>query len=107
MWEPLLCFSYPPGVQIPYCFLSSSFFLLSFVLPGYARIFIVLSIVQGLLLVFSWCSVRIVPSVDVFLMHLCKDDLHVLLLLLHLGFSAIAVLSSISVNTYGASINTI
>ena len=39
------------------------------ILPSYAGIFIVLSGVQGLLLVFSRCSVRIVASIDVFLMH--------------------------------------
>ena len=57
------------GVRVPSCFLSSSFSLLFSVLPSYAGIFIVLSVVQGLLLVFSPCSVRIVASVDVFLMH--------------------------------------
>ena len=66
--EPLLCFSSSPSAQIPSCFLSSSFSLLSFVLPSYVGIFLVLSSVQGLLLVFSQCSVRIVPSV--FVMHL-------------------------------------
>ena len=73
MWEPLLCFSSPSGAQIPSCFLSSSFPLLSFILPSYAGIFLVLSGVQGLLLVFSQCSVRIVPSVDVSLMHLWRE----------------------------------
>ena len=73
MREPLLCFSSPPGLQVPSCFLSSSFSLLPSILPCYAGIFIVLSSVQGLLLVFSWCSVRIVPSVDVFLMHLWRE----------------------------------
>ena len=70
MQEPLLCFISPPGTQIPSCFLSSSLSLLSFVLPSYVGIFLVLSGVQGLLLVFSQYSVRIVPCVDVFLMHL-------------------------------------
>ena len=70
MQEPLLCFSSPPWAQVLSYFLSSSFPLLSFILPGYAGIFIVLSSVQGLLLVFSWCFSRTVPSVDVFLMHL-------------------------------------
>ena len=66
--------STPPGAQVPSHFLSSSFSLLiSFVLPSYARIFPVLSSVQGPLLVFSWCSVRIDPSVDVFLMHLWRE----------------------------------
>ena len=58
-----------PGVQVLPCFLSSSFSLLFSVLPSYAGIFIVLSGVHGLLLVFSWCSVRIVAPIDVFLMH--------------------------------------
>ena len=71
MQECLLFLPSPPGVQVPSHFLSSSFsFLLSFVLPSNVRTFPVLSGIQGLLLVFSWCSVRIVPSVDVFLMHL-------------------------------------
>ena len=70
--ESLLCFSSPtlgsrshPTSSPP----PSPFFFS--VLPSYAGIFIVLSGVQGLLLVFSWCSqyVRIVASVDVFLMH--------------------------------------
>ena len=58
-----------PGVQVLSGFLSFSFSLLFAILPSYAGIFIVLSGVQGLLLVFSWCSVRIVASIDVFLMH--------------------------------------
>ena len=40
---------------------------------SYVGIFLVLSGVRGLLLVFSWCSVRIVPSLDVFLMHLWRE----------------------------------
>ena len=63
----------PPGEQVPSCFLSSSFSLLSFILPSYAGIFIVLSGVQGLLLVFSQYFVTIVPSIDVFLMHLWRE----------------------------------
>ena len=59
----------PSGVQAPCRFLSSSFSLLSFILPSYVGIFIVLSSVQALLLVFSWCSVRVAAPVDVFLMH--------------------------------------
>ena len=58
-----------PRVQVLSCFLSSSFFFLFSVIPSYAGIFIVLSSVQGLLLVFSWCSVRIVASIDIFLIH--------------------------------------
>ena len=57
-----------PGMQVPSCFLSS-FSLLFFILPCYAGIFIVLSGVQGLLLVFSLCSERTVAYVDVFLVH--------------------------------------
>ena len=57
--------------QIPSHFLSS-FFLLSFILLRYVGIFLVLSSVH-LLLVFSWCSVRTVPSVKVFLMHLWRQ----------------------------------
>ena len=57
------------GVPVPSCFLSSSFSLFFIILPSYAGMFIVLSGVQSLLLVFSWCSVRTVASIDVFLMH--------------------------------------
>ena len=49
VWEPLLCFSSPSWEQIPSCFLSSSFSLLSLVLLYYVGIFLVLSGVQGLL----------------------------------------------------------
>ena len=68
MQEPLLSFSIPPpGAYIPSHFLSSSFsLLLSFILPGYMGIFRVFLGVRGPLLVFSQCSVRIVPFVDVF-----------------------------------------
>ena len=62
-----------PGVQVPSHFLSSSFPLLFSVLPSYAGIVMVLSGVQGLLLVFRWCSVRTVKSIDVFLMHLRRE----------------------------------
>ena len=62
-----------PGVQAPSCFLSSSSSLLFFILASYAGIFIVISGVQGLLLVFSQCSVRIVASIIVFLMYLWRD----------------------------------
>ena len=58
-----------PGTQVPSCFLSSSFSLfLSSIPPGYMGIFLGLFGVTGPLLVFSRCSVRIVPFVDVFLM---------------------------------------
>ena len=60
-------------VQVLSRFLSSSFSLLFFILPSYAGVFIVLSGVQGLLLVFSQWSVRIVASIDVFLMHLWRE----------------------------------
>ena len=70
MQEPLLSFSFPPGVQVPSHFLSSSFSIFSFILPGYTGIFLVLLGVRGLLLMFNRCSVRVVPFVDVFLMHL-------------------------------------
>ena len=66
MWESLLCFSSPPGAQNSFCFLSSSFSLLSFILSLYVEISPVFSGGQCLLLVFSQCSVRIVSSVDVF-----------------------------------------
>ena len=57
MWETLVSFSSPKGVQVPLRFISSPFSLLfSFVLPGYAQIFLVLLVVRGPLLVFSWCS---------------------------------------------------
>ena len=41
----------------------------SFFLPSYTRIIIVPTGDQSLLLVFSWCLVRAVAPVDVFLMH--------------------------------------
>ena len=41
----------------------------SFFLPSYARIIIVPTGDQSLLLVFSWCFARAVAPVDVFLMH--------------------------------------
>ena len=69
----LLAFCSLPRVQLPSCFHSSSFsFIFSFILPGYLGIFLVLLGVgvQGLLLVFGRCSVRVVPFADVFLMHL-------------------------------------
>ena len=56
-------------IPLPLLFFS----LLSFVLPSYVGIFLVLTGVQGLLLVFSQCSVRILPSVDVFLIHLWRE----------------------------------
>ena len=53
-------------IPLPLLLLLPSFFS---ILPSYAGMFIVLSGVQGLLLVFRRCSVRIVASIDVFLMH--------------------------------------
>ena len=72
--ESLLCFS-SPAPACRFCPTSSpppSPFFFS-VLPSYAGIFIVLPNVQGLLLVFSQCSVRIVASIDVFLMHQWRE----------------------------------
>ena len=62
----------PPNTwaQVWSCWLSSSFSLPSFVLPNYTWVHIILSSGQGLLPVFSQCSVRAVVSVHVFLMHL-------------------------------------
>ena len=45
----------------------------SFTWPGYVEIFIILPGIWGLLLVFSRCPLRIVPSVDVFLMWLWEE----------------------------------
>ena len=91
MWEPLYFFRShqpPRGVRpISLPLLLLPLFLHS-VLPGHLGIFFVLSSVQGLWLVFSWCPVRTVPSVDVFLMHLWREmKLDVLLLLCHLSSS--------------------
>ena len=76
MWEPLYFFRShqpPRGVRpISLPLLLLPLFLHS-VLPGHLGIFFVLSSVQGLWLVFSWCPVRTVPSVDVFLMHLWRE----------------------------------
>ena len=55
-----------PWVEVHSCSLSSFFSLLSFILPSYSWIRIILSSGQGLLLVFSWCSIA---SVDIFLTH--------------------------------------
>ena len=70
MREPLFTLSSLPGVQVPPCFPASSFPLLSFLLPGYVGIFLVLLGVRDPLLVFSRCCVRMVPFVHVFLMRL-------------------------------------
>ena len=76
MWDPLYFFRShqpPRGVRpISLPLLLLPLFLHS-VLPGHLGIFFVLSSVQGLWLVFSWCPVRTVPSVDVFLMHLWRE----------------------------------
>ena len=69
--EPFLFFSSLPGLQS--CPSSSIFFFFPFILPGYEEIVLVLWGVWGLLLVFSRCSVRIVPFVDVFLMYLWEE----------------------------------
>ena len=69
-----LTFSSPPGGQVLSGFLSSCFsLLLSFILPGYMGILLVFLGVRGPLLMFSRCSVRIVPFVDVFLMCLLGE----------------------------------
>ena len=68
MWEPTLFFSSPPDSMAwaLSCFLHFPL-LLSFILFSYMGIFLFLSGVWHLLLVFSWCAMRIVPFVDVFL----------------------------------------
>ena len=74
-----------PGMQVPSPFLSSSFSLLFSILPSYAGIFIVLSSVQGLLLVFqpvfceNCCIYRCIPAAS-----MERDELHVHLLYHHL-----------------------
>lgn len=71
MQKPLLFFSFLPGAQILSHFLSFSFSLIFyFILSSYMRIFLVFLSVRSLLLVFNQCYVRIVPFVDIFLMHL-------------------------------------
>ena len=67
VWEPLLTFSSPPAVLVSFCFLFSFFFLF-FIITGQVRIFLILLGVWGLPLVFSWCFLRIVPFIGVFLM---------------------------------------
>ena len=67
MREPLLSFSSPQGCRSRPVSSPLPFFLvLSFVLPGYVGIFLVLLGVRRPLVVFSGCSVRIVPFVGVF-----------------------------------------
>ena len=64
----------PPRIKVLSHFLFSSFFLLlSFILPSYMGIFVVLLGDQDPLLVFSQSSVRIVPFVYVFLIHLWRE----------------------------------
>ena len=60
----------PTRVAGPFFDSSFLFFLLSFILPSCEGIFLVLLGVQSLPLMFSRCSVRIVPLVDVFLNYL-------------------------------------
>ena len=60
----------PTRSAVPSYFLSSSFSLLPFILPGYVGIFLVLLGVQGPLLAFSRCCVGTASRVDVFLIHL-------------------------------------
>ena len=81
VWEPLFSFSSPRGtgpIPLPLFF---SFFL-SFILLSYAGIFLVLLGVRGPLLVFSSCSVRIVPSLIrcIFDVFMGRSELHVFLL---------------------------
>lgn len=73
MWESLLCFSpAAPGCwSCPACPPPSPFSPSS--LPNHAWVYTILSGGQGLLLVFSQCSVTTVLSVDVFLMHLWRE----------------------------------
>ena len=70
MWELLLSFSSPTRGAGPVLLPLLSLFLSSFILPSYVEIILVLLGVRGVLLVFSPLSVRIVPFVGVFLMHL-------------------------------------
>lgn len=65
----------PPGTQILLCFFSSSFSLLSFLLPHYERIFLVHLGVQGPLLVIHQHPMRVFPFADAFLMYLW-DEIH-------------------------------
>ena len=66
---PPLTFSFPPGLLVP--FLIPLFFFSSFFPPtGYEGIFLVLLGIRSLPLMFSRCSMTIVPFVDVFLMYL-------------------------------------
>ena len=58
--------AFSSGAQVLSHFLSSSFSLLSFILPSYTGIFLVLLGVWGTLPVFSRCSVRNVKFVDIF-----------------------------------------
>lgn len=72
VWETFLFFSFLPGVQVPSHFLVFVFFP-PFILPGYVELFLVLQVFE----VFCLCSVgvlgRIVPFVDVSLMHLWEE----------------------------------
>ena len=70
----LSSFSTPlQGTQVPSVLSSSFSLILPLIIPGYVGIFPVLSSVQGLLPVFSQCTVIVVPSVGVFLMHLQRE----------------------------------
>ena len=60
-------------LQVPSILSSSFSLILPLIIPGYVGIFPILSSVQGLLLVFSQCIVRVVPSVGVFMMHLQRE----------------------------------
>lgn len=74
MWDSLPCFSFPtPGCKsgLTCSHPPSTFF--SFILLIYGWICVILSICQRLLLVFSQCSIRIIASVHIFLIHLWRE----------------------------------
>ena len=61
------------GTQVPSVLSSSFSLILPLIIPGHVGIFPILSSVQGLQLVFSQCTMIVVPSVGVFLMHLQRE----------------------------------
>ena len=81
VWKPFLCHSSHPVAQIPSRFFSFLLFFSFFFCPTQlCGNFLALLEVWGLLPAFSRCSVRVFPHVDVFLIYLWGDELHVLLL---------------------------
>ena len=71
VWRPPLTFSFPQGLLVPFLIpLFLFFFFLSLILPSGEGIFPIFLGVWSLSLMFSRCSLRIVPFVDVFLMYL-------------------------------------